>query len=482
MSTLEQINPAEAIVGTNVRTAVTLDPRFLASIRERGVLVPVVGYRDDAGQFVVLYGQRRTLAAAQTKRESIPAYIVDGQDEADRLIDQMAENDHRAALTTAERTAGFEQLAALGLSAATIAERTATAKADVAASLTIARSDAAKAAIEAAPTLTLEQAATLAEFDDNPEDVAVLVEAADDGDFAYAAQQIRDRRARAAISATKVEELTAAGVRVIEAPEWGDDTAKPLRRLAPANSTSDDAGADDEAEAEGAVYDEQTHAECPGHVAYVRVSVGWERDKDGKSHRTIEAEATYACDQWAQAGHVDTYASTSASSGQAKKRAEDMTDDERDEAKAARRDVIESNKAWESAEPVRRAWLAEFVQRKTAPKDAPAFLAHAITRHDYVVADRDADALATEWFSLTRAAYGGRATDWADTINKASQPRATMLAVARVLSAMENHTGRDTWRNPAEVDVEYLTTLQRWGYSLSPIEKRAARLDDDSTD
>lgn len=26
MSTLEQINPAEAIVGTNVRTAVTLDP------------------------------------------------------------------------------------------------------------------------------------------------------------------------------------------------------------------------------------------------------------------------------------------------------------------------------------------------------------------------------------------------------------------------------------------------------------------------
>ena len=469
MSTLEQINPAEAIVGTNVRTAVTLDPRFLASIRERGVLVPVVGYRDDAGQFVVLYGQRRTLAAVETKRQSIPAYIVErtgeGQDEADRLVDQMAENDHRAALTTAERAAGFEQLAALGLSAATIAKRTATAKADVAAGLTIARSEAAKAAIESAPALTLEQAATLAEFDDSPEDVAALVEAADDGDFDYVAQQIRDRREREATAQAKADELTAAGVRVIETPEWGDDTTRTLRRLAPAE------GAD--------TYDEQTHAECPGHVAYVRVDVRWGRDEDGKSQRSFEADATYACDQWAQAGHVDTCASNgSGSSGQAKKRAEDMTETERKEAQAARRDVIESNKAWESAEQVRRAWLAEFAQRKTAPKDAPAFLAHAITRHDTVVADRDADALATEWFSLTRAAYGGRATDWAETIDRASQPRATMLAVARVLSAMENHTGRDTWRNPGPVDVEYLTTLQRWGYSLSPIEKRAAGITD----
>lgn len=467
MSTFEQINPAEAILGTNVRTAVTLDARFLASIRERGVLVPVVGHRDAAGRFVVLYGQRRTLAAVETKRDTIPAYVVEGQDEADRLVDQMAENDHRSALSTAERAAGFEQLAALGLSAATIAKRTATAKADVAASLTIARSEAAKAAVEAAPALTLEQAATLAEFDDNPEDVAALVQAADDGDFPYVAQQIRDRREREATAQAKADELTASGVRVIETPEWGDDTVHALRRLAPAE------GAD--------TYDEQTHAECPGHVAYVRVDVRWIKDetgKTGKSRRAFEAEATYACDQWAQAGHVDTYASSGSGSGQGRKRAEDMTETEREEAKAARREVIESNKAWESAEPVRRAWLAEFVQRKTAPKDAPGFLAHAITRHDTVVADRDADTLTTEWFSLTRPAYGGRATDWAETIDKASQPRATMLAVARVLSAMENHTGRDTWRNPGPVDIEYLSTLQRWGYTLSPIEKRAADITD----
>ena len=62
-----------------------------------------------------------------------------------------------------------------------------------------------------------------------------------------------------------------------------------------------------------------------------------------------------------------------------KKRAADMTDDEREAAKAQRRNVIESNKAWKAATTVRRDWLSAFAQRKTAPAGAEAYLARVIT-------------------------------------------------------------------------------------------------------
>src|SRR5690242_18198358 len=100
---LIHIDPREVVVGTNVRLDARLDKSFVESIRERGVLVPIVGYYNDEQQFTVLYGQRRTLASVEAERDTIPAYVVDGQDEADRLIDQMAENDHRKSLTKSER-------------------------------------------------------------------------------------------------------------------------------------------------------------------------------------------------------------------------------------------------------------------------------------------------------------------------------------------------------------------------------------------
>jgi ParB family chromosome partitioning protein len=49
------------------------------------------------------------------------------------------------------------------------------------------------------------------------------------------------------------------------------------------------------------------------------------------------------------------------------KRAADIGDQERERARLERRDVIESNKAWRSAEAVRRIWLREFVTRKKPP-------------------------------------------------------------------------------------------------------------------
>jgi len=109
---LVQIDPTIAVLGVNVRSEATLTADFVASIRELGVLEPVDGDGDPQGQFVVLRGQRRTLAAVETKQATIPAVVVPRPEDADRIVQQMAENDHRSDMTTADRVAGVKQLAA----------------------------------------------------------------------------------------------------------------------------------------------------------------------------------------------------------------------------------------------------------------------------------------------------------------------------------------------------------------------------------
>jgi ParB family chromosome partitioning protein len=122
---LEQADPRTLVLAANVRADARLDKAFVASIRDRGVLVPIVAHRD-AGVLRVLYGQRRTLAAVEVGRATVPVYVVDVPDgekarEAGRIVDQLIENDHRTDLRDAERAAAFQQLSVLGLTASQIA-------------------------------------------------------------------------------------------------------------------------------------------------------------------------------------------------------------------------------------------------------------------------------------------------------------------------------------------------------------------------
>jgi len=62
-------------------------------------------------------------------------------------------------------------------------------------------------------------------------------------------------------------------------------------------------------------------------------------------------------------------------SGSTKPKLADMNEDDAEAARAQRRDVIESNKAWRAAEPVRREWLRGLLARKTPPKGSAALVA-----------------------------------------------------------------------------------------------------------
>lgn len=114
--TIEHVNPADLVIGANVRLDTKTDTAFLASIRERGVLVPVVAHRDSDNEdrLTVLYGQRRTLAATEVGHDSIPVYVVATPDDASRIVDQLGENDHRAGLAATDHRGVSSSAAAAG--------------------------------------------------------------------------------------------------------------------------------------------------------------------------------------------------------------------------------------------------------------------------------------------------------------------------------------------------------------------------------
>jgi ParB family transcriptional regulator, chromosome partitioning protein len=125
--TVEVLDPASLLVDVNVRHDARLDPAFVASIKEHGVLVPIVAVRTAEGGVRVRFGHRRTLGAIEAGRQLVPVVIVadeagdptsgDTAAQVERIIGQWAENEHRTGLTVAERVDAMAQLSAFGVSA-----------------------------------------------------------------------------------------------------------------------------------------------------------------------------------------------------------------------------------------------------------------------------------------------------------------------------------------------------------------------------
>ena len=64
---LEQLDPRTLLLDGNIRSEADLDEDFVASIRQRGVVQPIVAVQTEQG-VQVRYGQRRTLAVICTSR------------------------------------------------------------------------------------------------------------------------------------------------------------------------------------------------------------------------------------------------------------------------------------------------------------------------------------------------------------------------------------------------------------------------------
>ncbi|MGC4886654.1 ParB/RepB/Spo0J family partition protein [Micromonospora sp. DT227] len=448
-----EVEPSTLIVGANVRLDARLDTEFVDSIRERGVRVPIVAHRNSLDQLVVLYGQRRTVAAVQTGRPTVPVVVIAEPGEADRLIDQLAENHHRAGLTTHEDVVAYQQLAALGVPAGAIAKRTARPKPVVEAALRVAGSEVARKSTERWDFLDLEQAAALAEFEGDDEAVKILVLAAQKGGFNHQVQRLRDDRESKRQRAELVEKLSAAGIRVIERPPMQDPKRAELEYLKNGRRQ----------------VTEDNHKDCKGHAAFIHHKYVHKNGQHG-----YVWEAQYACTNYPKYGHTHRYPPGASFSD--RRKLEDMTEEEAEAARAERRDVRESNKAWDSALKVRQAWLKEFAARKTPPKSAAVFIARALASCDHQIrtAMEGSHKLTRDLFGVQHETYDSehrRGKLLADLCT--TEGRAAMVTLVMILAAYEENLPRDAWRRSDPGPVEYLRYLKSEGYELSEVEQRA---------
>lgn len=483
-ATLVYVDPGTLVVGANVRLKARLSKRYVDNIRERGVKEAISAYRDDDGALIVLRGQRRTLGAVEAKRPIVPVMVYPQPDDPDRLIDQLNENDHREGLTVAERVTAYEQLVAFGVPAAQIAKRTSTSRPVVDSTLTVAGSQLARAATERWEFLTIDQAAAVAEFEDDAEAVKQLVVAAQRGGFDHQVQRLRDARTEAAAKADAAAALTAAGITVIERPGWDNKQIKRLAELKHGDQPLTEDG----------------HASCPGHAAYLDnewvypdesdepdvtgdADDPWDEvtepgDDQDERERPAPYRAwvpAYVCTDFAAHGHALRWSGHDSGSG--RKTTAEMNDDERAEAREQRRDVIQSNKDWDSAQRVRRQWLRTFLSRKSAPSTAAAFLAGSLARADHAVTQAltAGNVLAHDLLGLPEHAptLGRRAPAMVELVGKASDARAQMIALGLVLAAYEEATSRNSWRSVSASTTRYLRYLEANGYELSTVELRA---------
>ncbi len=450
------VNPNELLVDCNIRLDTRLDGDFVASIKDHGVLMPIVAVRTNDGALRVRFGHRRTAAAIQAGLATVPVDVVgdEGSDDAaqmERVITQHAENAYRANLSVQDELNVVEQLSAFGLSASQINKRTRIKRATVDAAITVASSELAKKATERYDFLSLDQAAAVAEFESDDEAVKELVVAAKNGRFDHTVQRLRDERADRQAQAALLAELGEAGVTVIERPAWGS----PIRLLG--NIGTDQSPMTVE-----------THASCPGHAAYLaEVWTDADEEEDDEDAELVW-EPVYVCTDPVGIGHIELRETRRGSGTE--------TPEAGDEAKREeRRNVIANNKAWRSAESVRREWLSKFLERKTAPKDAMRFVIGELACGGYELrqAMERGHPFACQLLDIETEEhrFTGRTEPLVTALTAATDARLQVMAVGLVLAAQEDATGVHSWRSPSEGTERYLLALAGWGYGLSDVEK-----------
>lgn len=443
---LEMLDPAGLLVDANIRSDLGLDAPFVDSIRQLGVLVPVVALRCTDG-IRVRAGNRRTVAAVEAGLAHIPVMVLDDTDEdTDRIVEQLVENTQRAGLSTADTIAAVEQLALLGVSPTSIAKRTSLPKQHVTEALAAARSPLAVEAVEAYEALTLEHAGWLAEFDDNPAICEELLDefTGDLGKDRHAVERARDRHTTERARQALAERISAdTGGRLYTGDYYNDPDTLNLRWLS--------------ATPGGPELLPENHLDCPGNVFTLeRRDFGTPDEiQDGIGFRV-----TFLCDNWQAHGHHDTR-NTVVRDQQDGAPPEDKTQE--------RRRTIALNRAGEAAMKVRREWLTEFTARKSSPKDAPAFMWAGLAA-DHVAAVQDApwglDKVEEILHIPSPRSQPAAAATW---LAGQSQARLAHLLLCARLWSYEHRCSKEVWRQAPARD--YLRALEQWGYTLSDVEK-----------
>ncbi|MDQ1246124.1 MAG: ParB family transcriptional regulator, chromosome partitioning protein [Actinomycetota bacterium] len=506
---LEHVDPQKLIIGDNVRLDAKLDSAFQASIAGHGVLMPITVVRDDAGaNLFVRDGQRRVLAAIRAGLATIPAYVLPSAAtdfrawEVERLTTQIVLNDQRAPLTEAQRARGIQGMLDAGVSVAKAAKLLSAKKSVVESAKAAGGCQAGMDALDSGQ-LTLEQAAVLAEFDDDPEAVAQLI-ATPTARFEHRVSQLRQQRESEAAFAEATATYQAQGVTVLEDyPNWRDLSCVGMRYLC----THDGDSVDESMVVPGPLW-AVVLGEEPGYFDAVTGETVDEDELDpttqwrpnaepdeGLRHYNTVVERTvigadWFCLDYSAAGLTlapalaelaqRATAGGGDGDGQNAETARDAAADEEVRAEAertARRMVLALNKLGDAAIPVRRAWIAtNLLSRKTLPKGSAAFVAGALLNDPQLICDQRIYPVAAELLGLSATDHGSLSAVQAH-LATATDNRAQVLTLAMVLAGLEFRCPKDAWRSGGAhpwrnglSSGDYLAFLASHGYVLADIE------------
>lgn len=453
MSTLTDINPADLLVDTNIRTDLNLDTAFTGSIKERGVIVPIVAQVTEEG-IRVIAGHRRTAAALAAGLTTVPVVIIDTPGEADRIIDQLAENDHRTGLTTTDRVNAVHQLALLGVSAAQITKRTKITRDTVDAALSLSGEHR-----ELLAEYPITVAAWLAEFADDESATAQITRAyhsRGEGAVRHEVERIRTHRAaeNALQDAAQVMAAQYDCTVTTTHPAWADPAA-----------SLDTLG-----------LDETDHATCPGHLlviaeAYTDTACDCAQHEQDEECEDDDADPVYLevdgtaytatayCADWQAHGHTHPWKSTTGTSSTDAQASPEQAEQQRAANSAERRRVIAGNKAWAASHAVRAEFIDQLAQRKATISGGAVFALEAL--------QDSRDLIGT---------YGDRIDTTGMSPAQATNALVTWICRSRQVKAASDH-GKSLWRGGQHHSASiarFLRFLESVGYTLSAAEEAAA--------
>lgn len=442
----------------NVREDLVDLDGLTASIAAQGVIEPLSVIQLEDGSYMLVTGHRRAAAAIAAGVDQVPCVIrrdlsvdaVSDLVQAEHVGTMLSENLQRSGLTVVEEAHGVQTMLDLGLDLATVSARTGLDRTRVAKAAGIARLAPRAAAAVAVAGLTLDQAAVVARFEDSADVVEDLVEAAVQGPgrFAHAVTRAEQERATADRLAERRGELEDAGRQVLVEGQAREEGHMRLSGLLH----------------DGELLTPESHADCPGSVVLLEGSRGW-----GGEPQIADVEV---CTDPVAHGHTYRWVRTPDVAGTS------MTDEELERQRAERRQVIENNLAMDAANATRRAWVKEYLARRTASKAVLRFAVEALAAYPHEVAT---------WLSTPGTIEGTAATVALGLMRPARvdldrsltsgehviDGRLPLQLLGHVAAAIEAATPRDAWRatgHDRERLAAWLTFLTGEGYTLADIE------------
>ena len=197
-----------------------------ASIREQGILEPLlVVPNGPTSTFVLIAGHRRLAAAKEAKCKTVPCIVRDDVTDPGRQLEMaLVENGQRVDLTPIEEATGYQQLLEFpGYTVPKIAKAMGRSLATVKGRLAIAKlPEKARTAVSTGQ-LTLAAALAITEFAKDTAVVNRLTKAAGTPNFRWELENARRKKAAAALTVKTRKALDASGTKILDkAPHWNE--------------------------------------------------------------------------------------------------------------------------------------------------------------------------------------------------------------------------------------------------------------------